>query len=357
MTEFDKKMRELSRNMKIPEGYSQKIDGVLQSLPEKKVSPYKKKHWLNRKKIGFAFCLICFILLVGFNSIEVNADIFESFRLTIMDIFHIGETENSVESNKMQIESKPDLMMELQETVIDSHNIYLLVKITAPASIEFSKDIAFDYIAFCNGGNYNTDNLIGGATDCYLLETMEGKPNIATYVVTLTSNMDLQEGKDVTVCLKDLEQNPFSDNSKMLVEGMWSIQFPLEMTVRDDIVIEGNADMKYPFVDTMAVLKRVELTPLGITIYSDVSDFPYEELGLSDTTIALTLKMLDGSEQMVMSHNPEDELVIDSGSIEYEKEEEKSYQIDTYSFREVLDINKVVGICIEDLYIPVDKNN
>ncbi len=354
MTEFDKKIKELSRNMKIPEGYSRKVDDVLRSLPEREEVKYKKKRWLNKKKLGFAFCLICFVLLLKINSIEANANIFENFRLTIMDILNIGGEDSSVKSNKTQIESKPDLLMELQETVIDSHNIYLLVKITAPANIKFSKNIAFDYFAFCSGENYNADDLIGGAKDCYLLETMEEKPNVATYVVTLSSNTDLQEGSYATVCFKDLKVNPFSDDSEMLVEGMWSINFPLEMTVRDNIVIEGSADMMYPFVNTTAVLERVELTPLGIAICSDVSRFPYEKLGLSDTTIAVKLRMLDGSEQMIMTHDPEDDLIIDSGSKEYCEEDGKSYQKDTYSFREALDINKVVGIYIEDLFIPVN---
>lgn len=44
MTDSDKKMKELSRNMKIPKGYSQKIDDVLRSLPEKEGTQYKKQH-------------------------------------------------------------------------------------------------------------------------------------------------------------------------------------------------------------------------------------------------------------------------------------------------------------------------
>lgn len=288
------------------------------------------------------------------NSIEANANIFENFKMTIMDILNIGEKDSSVKSNKTQIESKPDLMLELQETVIDSHNIYLLVKITAPANVEFGEDIAFDYFAFCSSENYNSDDLIGGAKDCCLLETMEEKPNVATYVVTLSTNTDLQENDCVTVCFKDLEVNPFSNDPEMLVEGMWSISFPLEITVRDNIVIEGSADMVYPFVNTTAVLERVELTPLGILICSDVSRFPYEKLGLSDTTIAVKLKMLDGSEQMIMSHDSKDDLMIDSGSVEYCEEDGRTYQKDTYSFREALDINRVVGVYIEDLFIPVN---
>ena len=41
----------------------------------------------------------------------------------------------------------------------------------------------FDYFCFCEGDNYNVDQLIGGAISCELLEVNESSPNIATYVV------------------------------------------------------------------------------------------------------------------------------------------------------------------------------
>lgn len=46
--------------------------------------------------------------------------------------------------------------------------------------------------------------------------------------------------------------------------------------------------------------------------------------------------------------------MIDSGSVEYCEEDGRTYQKDTYSFREALDINRVVGVYIEDLFIPVN---
>lgn len=356
MKQFDKMIRELSRNVEIPPEYNKRIDDVLNSLPEKEIPAKANKRVYIKRGLAVAFCLICLICVLKIDTLEANANIFETFKLTIMDIFHIGEEEKpeniGVESNTTQIESKPDLMLELRETVIDTHNIYLLVKITAPSNIELDEDIAFDYFAFCEGDNYNTDNLLSGATDCYLLEAMKEKPNVATYVVTLTTDKELAEDSKVTVSFKDLERNPFSDNPEMLVEGMWSISFTATPTVKEDIVIEGNADMTFPFLNTTAVLEQIELTPLGITVLADVSNVPHDDLGISDTTIEIRLVMMDGSEQLVMTHNFDDVLIIDSGSREYSEENGKEYQKDTYAFSEMIDINKVVGIYIEDLYVP-----
>lgn len=354
MTDFDKKMRELSQNVDIPEGYDKRIEDILQEIQDDEVNYYnRRKHWLNMKKIAVAFGLICIICFFGGSVMKVNADILETFKLTIMDILNIEEEELGVESKKEQIESKPDLKLEMQEVVTDNQGMYLLVKITAPPDITFSKKVGFDYFAFCEGENYNADKLIGGGRDCYLLEMMEEKPNVATYVVSLTADMKELEGKYVTAYFNDLTLDPNGEN-KLLVEGMWSITFVSELTVKESVSIEGDSSMVFPFVNTTATVEHIELTPLGITLLSDVSKVPFEDLGISDTTIAIRLKMIDGSEINIMPSDSEKEWIVDNGSIEYSQEDGRSFQKDTYSFNKAIDITKVVGFYIQDIYLPIE---
>lgn len=354
MTEFDKKIKELSRDMDIPASYDEKVDEILQSIAEKEEKPRKKNtgKWVFR----VAVCLICIVCLLSVNVFSVEADLLHIFKQTIMDFLSSG-TEGDVEeigvdSNKIYVEGRPDLMLELQETVIDSHSIYLLVRITAPANITFAENVSFDYFCFCKGENYNNNQLLPGSRSCELLETSEERPNTATYVVSLVSDEDLEEGGQVTACFKDLTIDPYSDNPQLLVEGMWSVTFPLERTVTDNIIIEGNEDMTFPYINTTAVLEEIELTPFGIMVLSDVSNFPYDELGISDTTIAMKLKMIDGSELVIVSHNPNEGGFVQGGSRSFREEEGKSYQQDTLEFTNMIDINKVSGIYIEDLYVP-----
>lgn len=358
MTEFDKKIKELSRNIEIPKGYSQKIDDTLRSLDEREERKYTKPHWINKKRLGFAICLIGIFCFLRISTIEANANIFETFQITIMDFLNIGKDEEKeklgLESNTEQVESKPDLMLELKEAVIDSNGIYLLVKVTAPTNVVFDKEITFDYFAFSEGENYNADKLIGGIRDCHLLETMEEKPNVATYVMTLTTDMEAYEGKKVTAYFKDLTVDPNGSQPRLLVEGMWSITFQADATVKEKIEIEGNSDITFPFVNTTAALERVEITPLGMTILSDVSKVPFDDLGISDTTITVRLKLIDGSEVYIMPSNPEQKWIVDGSNVEYSEENGKSYQKDTYSFSEALDITKVVGIYLQEQYVPVE---
>lgn len=229
----------------------------------------------------------------------------------------------------------------------------MLVKITAPSHVEFDKDISFDYFGFFKGENYNADYLIGGATSCSLLEVTSEKPNVANYVISLSSDEELKEGDNVTACFKDLMAGPNTDNPQMLVEGLWSITFPVEFTVSEDVTIKGTSHMQYAFLGGNATLKEIQLTPLGMTVLSDISHVSSEELGMADTAVAIRLKMLDEGEILVMSHNGQDEWEILSSSSSYSEVDGKLYQSNHYEFKDVLNTEKVAGIYIEDLYVRV----
>ncbi|MCM1500016.1 MAG: hypothetical protein NC124_16260 [Clostridium sp.] len=363
MNNFDKMIKELSKNVDIPEGFSDRVETVLESLPEDDDGEGRQRTPHNRRRLGFAACIICVVCVLAFNSMQAEANIFETFKQTIMDFLNLGtdpETGESkgeelgIESSSTEIESKRDLMLELREVVVDAQGIYLLVKITAPPDITLTEDITFDYFAFCEGENYNADHIIGGGTQCRLLETMEEKPNVATYTVTISSDIRPYLDNTVVACFKDLTLDPYGENPELLVEGMWSIPFWAEITVRDSIEIEGSDDITFPFVGATATVERIDLTPLGITLLSDVSRVPYDELCVSDTTITLRLKMMDGSEIYIMPHNPEQEWIVDSGNVEYSDEGGKTYQKDSYSFTTAIELSKVVGVYVQEVYVPVE---
>lgn len=359
MTNFDKKIKELSKDINISASYDKRVKETLQLIEQTEDDEYNLpiKKAGKKRLLRVAVCVICIICLISVTALEVHADLFATFKENLLDFFGFSSKEeakeNGVDSESVYIEGKPDLMLELQEVMIGSHNIYLLVKITAPSNIKFSDAVGFDYFCFCEGDNYNNDDLLSGARDCELLEVSAEKPNVATYVVSITYEQDLEEGCNVTAYFKDLEVNPYSDNPEMLVEGMWSITFPLWKTVTDNITIEGTSDMVFSYINTTATVEYIELTPSGMVLKTDISNFPYDELGVSDTTIAVKLKLIDGNEQIIVSHNPE-ESFLQSGSTFYDDGDERTYQTDTLEFTDIIDIHMVYGIYIEDLYIPVE---
>ena len=357
MNKFDKKIRELSKNIEVPASYNEKVDQTLLAIMKKDETILEKRK-KSRLLPRLAICLLCIICAISLYTIDAQANIFSFFKETILDFLGRGNSEEEiedmgVESEKMSVESKPDLMMEMQETVIDSHSIYVLVKITAPPNIKFEETTLFDYFCFCKGSNYSVNQLIGGSRSCELLEVSEDRPNIATYVVSLVFDEVLEEGSEVTVCFQDLTKDPYSSDPELLIDGVWSLTFFYHPTVTDRIELEGNPDMVFPFINTTAELMKLELSPFGILVNADVSNFPSDELGISDTDIAIRLKMIDGSELTVVSHDPAEQGYVQGGSISFSNEVDKTYEQVNLEFTNMVNIGKVVGVYIEDLYVPI----
>lgn len=356
MTDFDKKIQEQSKEMKIPEKYNRRVEEVLQTIQQMENVPRGRKRRPYKKIMFLLVCVVCLSCFMQIGGRETAAELLSEFKLSIMNIFNVGEDkqeELGVKSEEINIQSKPDLLIELRETIIDKQNIYLLIQITAPKDVEFSEDITFDYFAFCEGNNFVTDNIISGPTDCKLAEVMEGKTNMATYVVSLMADQELVEESNVTVYLNNLTRKPYSDNPELLVEGMWSITFPVNYTVTEDIILEGNQEMEFSYVNTTAFVEKLQITPLGMVLISNVSNLSGEEMAVSDTRLEVRMKMIDGTEHIVGSRDPEAPLIVNSSGSSFEEEGESMYQRDDFEFSDMINLSKVAGIYVEDLYIPV----
>lgn len=358
MTKFDRKIKKLSNEFQVPESYHEKVDAILEEIHEDSVVRPRKKPFV-RVAIAMAAVVLVITGLLFFPGTEVaEASFLENFRETIMDFFGLDKEESQelgIESEKKDAVSKLDLMMELQEVVMDPQSIYAVIKITAPPSVQFKEGMTFDYFGFCEGTNYNVSSLMPGSTECRVLEVLERKKNVATFVVDIATNEQIEEGKDVTVFFQDLISGPYADNPEVLVEGMWSLSFSASYTNSKDITIKGTDDMKYSFAGTTADIKEIQLLPLGITLISDVSRVDIDTLHTTDTRFVTRLKMIDGSEIIVDSPNLEDDSLVCGGSIGEYEENGRTYQKYVGQFEEAVDIDKVIGIYIADYYVPIKE--
>lgn len=359
MTEFDKKVKRLSKEFEVPETYHEKVDEILETIQKDCVAAPRKKWFVKVAAIMLAFCVMI-IGLFFFSGAEVaKASFFETFKQTIMDFFGMGEGESQefgIESKKEESVSKPDLMIELQEVVMDTQNIYAVIKITAPPEVEFKEGMTFDYFGFCEGTNYNASAVIPGSRECTLLEVMENKSNVATFVVNVGTDMQIGEGKEVTAFFKDLLDGPqYEDDTKVLVEGMWSFSFTASYTNSKEITVKGTEEMQYSFSYSKADIKKIKLLPLGLTLISDVSRVDAETRNTTDTRIVIRFKMIDGSEIIVDSPDIDDECLVNGGSIGYYDRKGRSYQKYVGQFGKAIDIEQVLGIYIADYYVPIKQ--
>ncbi len=363
MRAADKKIKRIFKELRVPVSYEERVDDMLASLQEeaaKEESAPKEEEPAQEKRGKYVFraaaCLLCIFVMFSVMALHSKAGFWEEFRRTLMNFFGFdtGEEaqENGMGSASLHVAGKKDLMMELQEAVIDTHSIYLLVRITAPTDVAFTENVGFDYFGFCEGENYDINNLLSGSRDCRLLEVKEEKPNEALYVVSMAYDQELSEGTSVTCFLRNLTEDPYGDEPELLVEGIWSMTFPFEQTVVENVMVEGRPEMAFPYIDGTAVVESIELTPTGMVVALDVSSVDYELMNVSDTTVAIKLVYIDGSEKIIVSHTP-DESFIQGGSISYSSEENKVTQQQNLEFTEVLNVAEVAGVYLEDLYIPV----
>ncbi len=356
MAKFDRKIKKLSKEFQVPESYHRKVDEILETIRENDVPAPRTKVSLRVAGIVAACCILLTGYLCFSGTVVAEAGVFELFRQTILDFFGIGEDESQqigIGRDKERGVSRPDLLIELQEKVMDSQNIYLMVKVTAPPDVELNEKVTFDYFGFCKGSNYNAMDVLPGVRDCELLELLEGEKNMATYVLTISTDQQVEEGEEVTAFFKDLVRDPYGEDPQLLVEGMWSVSFTSSYTVSDDAAVEQAGDTVYSFMGTTAMVKDVKLLPLGLTLVLDVSNVPEEELHTANPGITVRLKMADGSEKAVESTDPEEATIASGSSIaEYEEEGKRFHKL-TSQFEEAVDTSQVVGVFIEDCYVPL----
>lgn len=360
MLNLDKRLYDDIRKLKIPKEYSEKVDKTLDALSDNEAISKRKKGKMGKYLIKIAACLALLTTLGVVTELKADAGIFTIFKQTIMDIFEKDGEETpeelGIESQETIVADKRDLRVELSEIVADRQNLYVLIHVIAPTDIEFKDDISFDYFAFVKGKNYNQENLISGITDCFLLEISEESKNEATYIASITTPDDIMEDSEVTLFLQNLVKNTDEKEPEVLVEGMWSFNFKVAYTIEEDAVIEfeGTEEMEYQLLGKTAQILNVRLTPLSVEICSDVTEVTYDVLNVSDVTKRISLLMIDGKEIVLMSQDVGE--VLESGamgSVSYEDVDEKIHQTLLFEFENTIDVGKVLGMYIEELYIPI----
>lgn len=356
MSKFDRKIKKMTKKFRAPDSYYRKVNEELEKIKQENVPAPKRKRFVKAAVLVMIICFIVSGCLLMSESKSVEASFLETFKQTILNFFGIDEEESEnvgVESEKKEAVSKPDLMMELKEVVMDTQNIYAVIKITAPPSVEFKKDMTFYYFGFCQGTNYNVSGLVSGSTDCKLLEVSEDRKNVGLFVVSVGTASQIAQGEDVTVFFQDLIAGPYKDKPEVLVEGMWSLSFNASYTNSKNITVKGTDDMKYSFAGTTADIEKIKLLPLGLTLVSDVSRVDIDTLNTTDTRFVIRLRMIDGSEVIVDSPKEEDKILVSGGSIDQYEKKGRIYQKYVGQFEKPIDISKVMGIYISDYYVPL----
>lgn len=358
MDRFDRKMKESAENFQAPESYHKKVTKTLANIQGDHVLAPGKKIFIKIALIVAACCLVISGSLYFAHVKKAEASFLGTFKHTILDFLGLKEDDSSrmgIESEKKEEVSKPDLFIELQEVVMDSQNMYALVRITAPANLEFKEGMTFDYFGCCEGSNYNASKVVSGSKKCTVLEVLEDKKNVAAFVLNISTHKQIKEGREATLFFKDLIAGQYEDTPDILVEGMWSVTFTTSYTDTQDITIKGTKNMEFPFADTTATVKKIKLLPMGMTLVTDASKVSWDTLNTTDTRFIVRFRMIDGSEKIVSSPRMKDKTLSVGGEVAYSEKKGKKIVTYVYQYEKAIDINQVLGIYIADYYIPVKE--
>ena len=96
MNKFDRKIKELSKNIEVPASYDEKVDKVLLDIMKRDETILEKKK-TNTLLPRLAVCLLCIFCVISLYTIDAHANIFSSFKETILDFLGRGNTEENIE--------------------------------------------------------------------------------------------------------------------------------------------------------------------------------------------------------------------------------------------------------------------
>lgn len=104
MDKFDKKIRKLSKNYKIPDTYYDRVDEIVDKISEENVEPPKNKAFTKAAIVAAAVCVILTGCIFASGTKKAEASLWSSFRQTVMDFFGVDKEDSA----RLGIDSKKE---------------------------------------------------------------------------------------------------------------------------------------------------------------------------------------------------------------------------------------------------------
>ena len=360
MDELDIRIKELSKSFRIPDGFDKRIDSLLDALPPRSENVAKNNaHGRNRFRMLYAAAACFLVLCIGtviIGNTEAGAKFFQIIGLKISEFFGSAPDEDTgVGTKQVNRITRGDITIRMQEFTMDKNTIYLNLLVSAPKEVTFTEKVDFDYFGICRGKTYDPEQLLGGARSMKYLGMVAGKENTAQYILNLSTNEVIRDGDPLVVFFDDLTLDPNSDAPQALVEGHWELPFTAEGTVPAETAVPVDEETTYPILGKTATVKDIDVSPLGITIVSDMSEFPEDELGVSDTRIEAVLHMADGSERILSTRRDDITPDVESGSIATENKDDKVYMTYTFTFEKPVKTADMRSLTIEGVEVLIPQ--
>lgn len=290
---------------------------------------------LSRKRIA----IFAFVAVLAFGSITVMAAGAFQWNQKLAQIFGVDKPQqnNLVEKGATYQNSTSitdnGLTISLVQVLQDKSRIYILFEVTAQKDIKISDKNLFEVSSIdVSGKEFNV------TADHGFLSLVD-EPEITNkryyrYMINKKYNEADLNGKDITVHFKNLQVESGKLNMNTILEGDWALTW--KMSYQDSTkYLDLNKISNLSGNDVL--VKRVEISPLGMTVYLDGQDvkaiIEKRGLGKADNLNELEFKGVRYKDGAVLP-------IIGNGGGEWLNKDTGEYEL-TVSFDKIINVENV----------------
>mgnify|MGYP002563881564 CR=1 FL=1 len=234
------------------------------------------------------------------------------------------------------------------QTVMDKHEIYVLCELIAPENTVLTEDIDLKHwhLTLLSQDNPDTYNMSTGS-----YKVLERKDNRMTMLIQESADTSLMKDQTLALHLTDLSRiiengDPSSEDYTAAEETVVSFQLNLSWTANYTDLTKVY-DVNQPVVingQTGYTLNQIEISPISVWIF-------IEGPGSSSMSAVPVIKMNDGS---VISVRSEDENAYYTFAAYIDPDKQGGKTSIHYIFDHITDIEDIESITVGDRVIKID---
>ncbi|MDF2989190.1 MAG: hypothetical protein K0R50_4700 [Eubacterium sp.] len=331
----------------VPKGFHNRVENTLAEIS------VLKNRRLSRK--GFAAIVLAAVLTLG--SITVMAAGYFQWNEKLAEIFGADKSQQNILIEKGVTEqakssvSNNGLTISLVQTLQDKNYFYALLEVIAPKDIKLTDTNLFEEWQFDVSGQKDYSYSTGhGFMDVIQEPEITNK---RLYEIWIKKSIDFNE-KDFTLHFKNLQADAGKLDMYTILEGAWTLSW--KMSYKDSTEY-FDINKKYNLSGYDVLVKRLEITPLSMTIYFDGKDIKsmekaekvdLEKLEFLKPLFFTGVKYKDGTVVSVSGGPGEEGFNNAAGE----------YKLST-SFHKVIDLEKLKGLMFGEANSEIgliDKN-
>lgn len=248
---------------KTPDSFHKKIEFTLEEITQ-----HKKKR-LSKK--GIAVLALAAVLTLG--SVTAMASGLFKWNEKVADDFGADKelqdslVSKGVTEQKYASVTDNGLTISLVQTLQDKKYFYALFEVNAPKDVTLNTvENAFEVFKVDVQGLDHISHSISGGFKSELNEPQN--TNKGYYEVWINKNQDFSD-KEISVQFKNLQVDKRKLEMQTVLEGDWLLKW--KMSYKDS-TMNYDLNKKYNLSGYDVLVKRVELSPLSMTVYFDEND-------------------------------------------------------------------------------------